>query len=213
MARVTKAYQERKSEIMDTAQMLFYTQGYDAVSVNLIIDTIGISKGTFYHYFSSKEELLDELVQRFTEDAIQNILPIVEDDSLNALEKLSLIYEKSGRFKLDQVELKKLYLEVLTNSRISSKGGAGLGLIEMARKSGQKLDFSFEEYNENFSLFYLQIKLKAIFNQNIETDSSLFKKTQDIDFGVRLHAKMAGSNTLVLHNGDFSQDVIIPILV
>lgn len=112
MARVTKAYQERKNEIMDTAQMLFYTKGYESVSVNLIIATIGISKGTFYHYFRSKEELLDELVKRFTDKAIQIIVPIVEDNSLNALEKLNLIYEKSGRFKLDQVELMKTIINV-----------------------------------------------------------------------------------------------------
>lgn len=117
MARISKAYQERKKEIMDTAQMLFYTTGYDAVSVNTIIATIGISKGTFYHYFRSKEQLLDELVERFTQTAIQNIVPVVESDKLNALEKLNLIYEKSSRFKLDQVEIMKTLINVFYDDK------------------------------------------------------------------------------------------------
>jgi len=90
---------------METAQALFYSKGYAEVSVNLIIENVGISKGTFYHYFSSKEELLDQLVQRFAVAAIENIIPIVNDDSLNAIEKLNSIYKNSSRFKLDQAEL------------------------------------------------------------------------------------------------------------
>ena len=85
MARISKAYQERKKEIMDTAQMLFYTIGYDAVTVNTIIATIGISKGTFYHYFKSKEQLLDELVERFTETAIQGVVLTVSARLLTIL--------------------------------------------------------------------------------------------------------------------------------
>ena len=51
MARVTKEYRERKNEILDAAQELFLTQGYEKISVDNIIKKIGIAKGTFYYYF------------------------------------------------------------------------------------------------------------------------------------------------------------------
>ncbi|MFC1887272.1 TetR/AcrR family transcriptional regulator [Candidatus Cloacimonadota bacterium] len=112
MARVSKEYNVRKNEIMDTAQILFYSKGYDAVSVNLIIETIGISKGTFYHYFKSKEELLDQLVLRFTQAAITHIQPVMEDHSINAIEKLNLLYKRSSKFKLDQADFIKTIINV-----------------------------------------------------------------------------------------------------
>ena len=64
MVRISKDYDVRKQEFLDAAQKLFYEQGYDQTSVNTIIDAVGVSKGTFYHYFKSKEDLLDALAER-----------------------------------------------------------------------------------------------------------------------------------------------------
>jgi hypothetical protein len=58
---------------------------------------------------------------------------------------------------LDKEGLKELYKEVIKKGEISEKGGAGLGFIDMARKSGQKLEYSFEPINDEFSFFSLQI--------------------------------------------------------
>ena len=52
MARVSKEHEERKNEILDTARRLFYINSYNNTSVNAIIEAVGISKGTFYHYFN-----------------------------------------------------------------------------------------------------------------------------------------------------------------
>ena len=53
--RIVKEHEERKNEILDTAEILFEEKGYDKCSVNDILNRIGIAKGTFYHYFKSKE--------------------------------------------------------------------------------------------------------------------------------------------------------------
>jgi len=60
---------------------------------------------------------------------------------------------------LDQDELKTLYKEVLNNEEMSMKGGGGLGMIDIARKSGQKLYYDFAPVNNNFSFFSLNIKI------------------------------------------------------
>ena len=56
---------------------------------------------------------------------------------------------------IDEQEIKKLYMEVLTNGVISNKGGAGLGFITMAMKSKNKLDYFIDSINENLSCFTL----------------------------------------------------------
>ncbi|OFY63095.1 MAG: hypothetical protein A2V64_09660 [Bacteroidetes bacterium RBG_13_43_22] len=54
-------------------------------------------------------------------------------------------------------EIKELYKFILNHQRISAKGGGGLGLVDIARKTGNKLDYSFKEYNNKYSFFYLNI--------------------------------------------------------
>ena len=62
MARGVKEAERRRNEILDAAQHLFYSKGYDEPSIQEIIDAVGIAKGTFYHHFESKQELLDHLI-------------------------------------------------------------------------------------------------------------------------------------------------------
>ncbi len=64
--------------------------------------------------------------------------------------------------EVDQADIKKLYMEVLTNGIISSKGGAGLGFITMAMKSKNNIDFYFDEINDELSCFTLIIKLDRV---------------------------------------------------
>jgi AcrR family transcriptional regulator len=94
MARVVKNPEERKAEIMDMAEHLFETKGYEATSVNDILQEIGIAKGTFYYYFKSKDEIMNAVIERNIERQIQNLLPIVEDNHFNAVEKIrQILYE------------------------------------------------------------------------------------------------------------------------
>jgi hypothetical protein len=57
----------------------------------------------------------------------------------------------------DRDELKKLYVQTITNGKFSAKGGAGLGFIEMAKTSGNNLEFSFESIDETFSLYTFSV--------------------------------------------------------
>ncbi|MDH4140390.1 MAG: TetR/AcrR family transcriptional regulator [Coriobacteriia bacterium] len=61
-ARVTKEPEARRVEILQTAFDLFTEIGFDRTSVQMITETVGVSKGLFYHYFQSKTDLLEQLV-------------------------------------------------------------------------------------------------------------------------------------------------------
>lgn len=77
-----------------------------------------------------------------------------------AIEKLKKDIEKINSFN-DPAELKNYYLEHLENNELSDKGGAGLGFITIAMKSGNKLKANFEAINDIRSLFLLEITINA----------------------------------------------------
>jgi hypothetical protein len=74
----------------------------------------------------------------------------------NALERIN---------SLDKDGLKDLYKEIIKNTTISEKGGAGLGFVDMARKSGEKLEWAFVPMTEEFSFFCLKVNIAKANNQ------------------------------------------------
>lgn len=86
--RIIKEPDERRNEILDVAERLFHTKGYDKCTVNDILKEVGIAKGTFYYYFKSKEEVLDGVVSRYTDLAISRAAEILKKDDISPVEKL-----------------------------------------------------------------------------------------------------------------------------
>ena len=102
MARIVKERTERRSEILDVAQRLVYSKGYEQMTIQDILDDLRISKGAFYHYFDSKQALLEATVERIGVGAVQLLLPIVHDPLLPALEKLQRYLATANRWKIEQ---------------------------------------------------------------------------------------------------------------
>lgn len=87
--RVVKSAEERKGEILDVAEQLFAEKGYDNASTNDIIKEIGIARGTLYHHFSSKEEILDAIVDRMINRSIAAARTIVKNNTIPLLERIA----------------------------------------------------------------------------------------------------------------------------
>jgi TetR/AcrR family transcriptional regulator, transcriptional repressor for nem operon len=102
MPRVVKEeeYAVKRNEILDVAQQLVYTKGYEQMSIQDILDNLKISKGAFYHYFDSKLGLLDGLVERMMGEAVQLLQPIVQAAGLPAIEKLQRYFDTGSRWKV-----------------------------------------------------------------------------------------------------------------
>ncbi|MBL7890471.1 MAG: SiaB family protein kinase [Bacteroidia bacterium] len=77
----------------------------------------------------------------------------------NVAEKLNI--RLNGIKSLNDADLKKQYMDVLSNGELSAKGGAGLGFLTIALKSGNNMDFEFEVLNKEYSLFSLQSKVQG----------------------------------------------------
>jgi AcrR family transcriptional regulator len=107
MARVIKeeAYAVKRKEILDAAQRLIYTKGYEQMSIQDILDELKISKGAFYHYFGSKLDLLEAMTEGIIDEVNRVLMPIVEDPNLPALQKLQRYFDTAGRWKADRKDL------------------------------------------------------------------------------------------------------------
>lgn len=101
MARTIKqaAHAVKRKEIIDAAQRLVYAKGYEQMSIQDILNDLKISKGAFYHYYASKQALLEALIEQMVQDAEPMILPIVQDPQLSALEKVHGMFDASARWK------------------------------------------------------------------------------------------------------------------
>jgi AcrR family transcriptional regulator len=92
MARVSKQHEIRRDEILDAAQRLIYSKGYERMTIQDILDDLQIAKGTFYHYFGSKQALLEALIERILDQAEAFLIPITGDPALPAAEKLQRFF-------------------------------------------------------------------------------------------------------------------------
>ncbi|MDA3780850.1 MAG: SiaB family protein kinase [Bacteroidales bacterium] len=108
---------------------------------------------------------------------------------------------------LNGYELKALYNKTLAQGDLSEKGGAGLGLIDMAKKSAQKLEYKFINTSDQKSMFYqrLVITSDTDINERIGLD-------HNIEFGIKLHKTMIDHNILVLQKSEFLRDSVLPML-
>lgn len=78
----------RKNEILDAAAILFEEKGYDGTSTNDILDAVGIARGTLYHHFKSKEDIMDGLIARQMETIVSAAQNLAEDKNIPVEERM-----------------------------------------------------------------------------------------------------------------------------
>ena len=87
--RIVKDAEERRNEILDVAERLFCEKGFDNASTNDILTEIGIARGTLYYHFKSKEDILDAMIERLTNQMVEKASVIALDESIPVLERLT----------------------------------------------------------------------------------------------------------------------------
>lgn len=106
---------DKKNELIMISERLFMEKGYEETSVDDILKASGLSKGGFYHYFKSKDEVLTESINNIIEKLLEQIEPVIDDKNINALEKLKLFLKKKSEFQNLNREYAK-YLSMLIKS-------------------------------------------------------------------------------------------------
>src|SRR5437899_12050457 len=115
MARTVKpeAFAAKRREILDAAQRLVLTKGYEQMSIQDILDEVRISSGAFHHYFDSRRALLDAFIEQIKQGSETPLLPIIHDPNLSAIEKLQGFFDTLDRLrvahKADVVKLGRVW--------------------------------------------------------------------------------------------------------
>lgn len=117
----------KKEFILDVAEKMFIEQGFDQTSIAQILDATQIAKGTLYYYFTSKEEIMDAIIERWIERSFEQVRIWVERKQLPILERLmgalaSLNMQKDGQELLDHLHApQNALLHEKTNQILLSK--------------------------------------------------------------------------------------------
>ena len=134
----------------------------------------------------------------------------ITSGNLIDIDKVSPLIGKLEKVNsLDPESLKNYYREVLDMGEISSKGGAGLGLIEMARKSGNKLAFDFSPVTDKKSFFYFQSKVTL--NSGNETALERIEP-EALSSAKSFHEIVLNKNLNFVFQGDFNHENMKTVL-
>lgn len=107
----TKEFDEKKKQILDISELLFFTKGYEVTSVNTILKELGIAKGTFYYYFDSKEEVMDSVITRIINNELKFVTEeVINNKNMTAVEKLiAALFRRPPVFGSQKEVVEKLY--------------------------------------------------------------------------------------------------------
>jgi hypothetical protein len=116
-----------------------------------------VKHGEDYNPMNEKKQTAIFMIGKLDDEYVITSGNPVKNDIVKILsEKLDQI---NG---LDKEGLKALYKDIIKGTEISEKGGAGLGFVDMARKSGQKLEYDFTEINDEHSFFSLKTTISRV---------------------------------------------------
>lgn len=150
--------------ISELKEKMFENQVKQSVYKKVLMVMIETLENVFkYHEFFEKDKhIIKEFPPRLVISKspdyfrIETSNPIRKKDIAKFKKKLDEIQ------KLDKNGIKEVYKETITNGKFSEKGGAGLGIIEIAKISDEKMDFSFKPINNEFELYTVSLIIYCI---------------------------------------------------
>lgn len=148
-----KTSKTTRSRIISTAWKLFYANGYDNTTIDSIIETANISKGSFYHYFNSKEDLIENISYLF-DDSYEDLIEKIGDE-LSPIDRLVTMTQES--FFMIENTVPVHLLNRIMSSQLTSKGDRHLldpdrSYFHIVRKvviDGKDQGFFKEEHSVN----------------------------------------------------------------
>jgi len=124
---------------------------------NVLVESL---QNLYHHVDKVPPDFYDQISEKFGILAVKKVFDgykIITGNFVHA-DNIEKLEEKLKRInRSSHEEIKELYKFILNHQRISAKGGGGLGLVDIARKTGNKLEYLFEEYNPQYFFFYLDI--------------------------------------------------------
>ena len=102
----------KRERILDTAERLFFENGYDRTGVQEILDALQMSKGGFYHYFDAKESLLKEICERRWSRRFERARVELYSPGVGPTDKLNLLLGLTNLFENEDAHFAALMLKI-----------------------------------------------------------------------------------------------------
>ena len=112
--------QKTKQNILEAAMRLFAEKGLENVNVEDVVKEVGVTRGAFYHYFKSREELIGSVMYKSFEEDNPYLLAD-KQEGLNALEKLRFAAKLSLRDHMNISDSMRAQMEKLANNPVVFK--------------------------------------------------------------------------------------------
>ncbi|MBM7603602.1 AcrR family transcriptional regulator [Metabacillus crassostreae] len=102
-----------KEKIRELSIQLFATKGFKETSIQDIVDALNVTKGTFYYYFTSKEQLLMDIHLKYIDELLSKQEAIINDKNINCKEKLyKIVYLLIHDIKKEGLSAKVFFREM-----------------------------------------------------------------------------------------------------
>ena len=154
------------------------------------------------------EELSSHTASLFGIRAVDPFFHIFSSNLVTNQDKSFLEEKLSVINKLDKEQLKAHYTKVLEEGTLSKKGGANLGLIEMAKKSQKPIQIEFKKLEDKIFAFNMQIDLIV----DDQAGADLLDHPMAIEENTAMYDLMQEHTIIFLYKGDFTDDIITPML-
>lgn len=112
---------DRTESILNAAEALFFQKGYEKSTINDILNALSISKGAFYHYFKSKEDVMNAIVIRSVDEGVKQAEKIVHNDHLSVYEKILKIIQTQQSGASDRKAQLYQQLQQINNALMNQK--------------------------------------------------------------------------------------------
>ena len=124
---------------------------------NVLVESL---QNLYHHIEVLPEEMVKEYKSKFGMLVIsrESGKYRVSTGNFISQDKVDVLKNKIDKINsMSKEELKDMYKFILNHQRLSDKGGGGLGLVDIARKTGNKLEYTFEKYNDTYYFFNLDV--------------------------------------------------------
>ena len=184
-------YKVRRDAFLDVAQRLIQTKGYEQMSIQDVLDELETSRGALYHYFDSKQALLDGVVDRFADGAMSAVAPILADPHLPALRKLEKVLGGIASFKAERKQL------VLAIMEVWNSDGNALVREKLRRLASRRLEP------------ILAAVIRQGMDEGIVTSNSPDEMARVLMYLIQGYQELAGEHFLARQGGTISFEVVL----
>ena len=186
-----QVHKVRRDAFLDVAQRLIQTKGYEQMSIQDVLDELETSRGALYHYFDSKQALLDGVVDRFADGAMSAVAPILADPQLPALRKLEKVLGGIASFKAERKPL------VLAIMEVWNSDGNALVREKLRRLAARRLEP------------ILAAVIRQGIDEGIVTSNSPDEMARVLMYLIQGYQELAGEHFLARQAGTISFEVVL----